>query len=270
MILLTALLATLSAAPAAGQRPKLVVMQLTPGGGVDAQVAAALTETVSVEVSQRGFFDVLTNQDINTLLGMERQRQMAGCAEESSSCLTELAGALGARFVMNGSLTQLGDAFQLNLQTLDTKTAQPLGRATRIARDLPALRAQMTFAVAEATATPLPPPPSRMLPFSLIGAGGLAIVAGSVLGLQALGQEGAAARELSNGTQNPAALKTLATYQEEAAALATQKTISVTALVAGAALMGAGIWLNPPEGSAGRAVALMAGPSGFAVVGAFP
>jgi hypothetical protein len=37
------------------------------------------------------------------LLGLERQKQMLGCAEDSSNCLAELAGALGARFVLNGS-----------------------------------------------------------------------------------------------------------------------------------------------------------------------
>jgi hypothetical protein len=55
MLLLTALLtAALTAAPSA--KPKLIVLELVPGGGVEPQIASALTETVATRVEARGVF----------------------------------------------------------------------------------------------------------------------------------------------------------------------------------------------------------------------
>src|SRR5205823_34600 len=125
---------------------------------------------------------------------------------EKSSCLTELAGAAGARFVLSGSLAKLGDVVQLTLITLDSRNAQPIGRSTRLAKDVSGLRLQLPIAVAEATATPLPPPPSRVLPFTLLGVGAASLIAGGVVGFFALSSEAAINRELMNGATNPSAL----------------------------------------------------------------
>jgi TolB-like protein len=226
------------------EKPKLLVLALEPAGGVAPDVASALTETVTTEVATRGLFDVLSTKDVQTLLGVERQKQMMGCSEEARSCLTELAGALGARFVLSGSVTKLGEAYQLNLQTLDTQRAQPIGRVTRISNDLALLRGEMPYAVAEATATPLPPPPSKLLPYSMMVGGGLVFIAGGVLTLQAVSREAAVNRELENGEQNPAALRPLASYVKERNELAAQKTWGFVGLGVGAALAGAGLYLD--------------------------
>jgi TolB-like protein len=243
------------------EKPKLVVLELSAAGGVEAQVASAVTEAVTAEVAGRGFFDVVSAKDIQTLLGVERQRQMLGCSDEGATCLTELAGAMGARFVLSGSLARLGDTFQLTLQTLDSAKAQPIGRATRLAKDLSALREGLPFAVAEATATPLPPPPSRILPYSVMGAGALTFVAGGLLMFDAVSRERAINRELENGEQNPGALKPLSSYQDEARGLVTQKGISIAALLVGAGAMGLGLYLNPKAASGGSAVAFTVGPT---------
>ena len=62
------------------------------------------------------------------------------------------------RFVLSGALSRLESSFQLSLQLLDTVKGQPLGRSVRIAPDLEVLRAQVPYAAAEATGSPLPPP----------------------------------------------------------------------------------------------------------------
>src|SRR5207247_2413764 len=115
-------------------KPKLVVLELTAGSGIDASMARSFGDAVTNEVSRRGFFETTSTQEIQTMLGVERQRQLLGCSEQAQSCMTELADAIGARFVLSGSLTKLGDAFQLSLQTIDTAKAQPIGRSIRIAR----------------------------------------------------------------------------------------------------------------------------------------
>src|SRR5207248_3217749 len=120
---------------------------------------------ITTDLAQKKIFDVVSSKDFQTLLGMERQKAALGCGADSSSCLSELAGALGARFVLSGSLARLGDTYQLSLQTLDSTKAQPIGRSTRLAKDLATLRAQLGYTVAEATATPLPAPPSHLLAY---------------------------------------------------------------------------------------------------------
>jgi TolB-like protein len=255
-----------------GERPKLVVLELSAAGGVEPSVASALTEGLTSEISRRGFFDVVSAKDIQTLLGVERQRQMLGCSEDAQSCLTELAGAMGARFVLSGSLARLGDTYQLTLQTLDSAKAQPIGRATRLSKDLSALREGMPYAVAEATATPLPPPPSRILPYSVMAGGALVFLGGGLLMFDAVSRERAINRELENGEQNPTALKSLASYQQEARGLATQKALSLGALVAGAATAGVGLYLNPKsptDGGGGNALVISPSANGLWAWGTF-
>jgi len=268
-VLLAALLAA-APGPAPSGKPKLMVMELTPAGGVDKEVAGALTEAITNELASRGFFTVVSSKDIRTLLGLERQKQLLGCSE-GSSCLAELAGAIGAKFVLSGSIAQLGDVFQLTLQTLDSEKAQPVGRSTRLAKDLSTLREQLPFSVAEATATPLPPAPSRVLPYSLVGVGGLSLVGGLVLGLTALTREAAVNNELSQSASG--ALRTLDSYQRDREQIIQQKNLSLGLLGAGAVLGGLGILLNPPDvasGSARASVRLVPGPNGVALAGVLP
>lgn len=273
-MLTTALLSLVLMAGAAEKgrpaKPKLIVLELTGAGGVEPGVASALTETVTTELGKRGFFDVISSKDLQTLMGVERQKQLVGCAEDSSSCMAELAGALGARFVVSGSVAKLGPAYQLSLQALDTQKAQPIGRTTRIAPDLAALRAQMPHAVAEATATPLPPPPSRVMPYTAMAIGALAVVTGGVIGQSALSKESAVEKELSLGAENPSLLKPLPSYEEEVRDIQRDKAIAVLTIGLGAAMIGAGLYFNPADPASNTSVALVPAGLGFAVVGGLP
>lgn len=149
-------------AAATPDKPRLVILELVGSRDVEPAVAKALTEALTAAAGRTGLFQVTSQAEVANLLGLERQRELLGCAESSSSCTAELAGALGAQFLMSGSVTKLGqDAFQLSLQVQDTARAMTLGRASRIASDLASLRALVPVAFAEASATPPPPSPSR-------------------------------------------------------------------------------------------------------------
>ena len=259
-----------------GGKPKLVVLQLTPAGEVPPEVAGALTETVTAEVAGRGFFAVIGAKEVETLLGVERQRELlgggVGCKDQSGGCLGQLGSVLGARFVMSGTVAKLGTAYQLNLQVLDSEKGQTFGRSTRLAKDLVTARAQIPFAVAEACQTPLPPPPSRIVPYSLI-AGGIAVLAGGALaGYDGLSRERVANTEFSASGANPTALKTYSNYQSESSTISLEKSLSLVGLIAGAGLIVGGIYLNPPEvvSGAGVRLTLVPSPSGVALVGVMP
>ena len=269
MLLLLVALAAAPAPPVAVQKPRLAVLDLVAGSGVETNVTQPLSEALTAEVQRRGFFDVVSQRDINTMLGLERQKQMMGCSDDSSSCLTELSGALGARFVLSGSIARLGSAYQLTLTTLDTQKAQPLGRATRLAKDLAALQMTLPYALAEATATPLPEPPSRVLPFTLIGVGAAGAVFGLAWGAVALGQQNQLQGELDAGATRAGVLQSKASYQARRSAIVTNEIVALAALVAGAALVITGALLMPGEG-APTSVALIPTTSGAALVGVFP
>lgn len=257
---------------AAPEKPKLAVLELTAGGGIAPEVAKGFTQAVSGELSKRAFFSVVTSEDVQTLLGMERQRALLGCSEQGGSCLAELAGALGARFVLSGSLTRIGDAYQLYLQTLDTTTTQPLGRSTVLGNDLDVLRRQIPLAVAEATRTPLPPAPSHLLPYSLIGLGGAAAVLGMVGGQDAFARTRQVKTELAQSSAGAPTPRTYEEYRQELTSVGQEQTVAVILLGAGAALIGTGTFLLVREPTSGGhlEVALVPIGRGVGLAGAWP
>ena len=260
--------AALVLAAGAAEKPKLVVLDLTPAGGVEASVAAAMTEALTAEVSRRGFFTVVSSSDIRTVLGLERQKALLGCSEEATNCLTELAGALGAPFVLSGTVARLGDSFQLTLQTIDATRATPVGRSVRLAKSLDVLRASMPWASAEATATPLPAPPSKVLPYSLLAVGGAALIGGGVVALDSFSRDKLLTEELRGAGDQPGRLKTAAQYEADRAFIGQERTVALVSAGVGAALVAAGLYVNHlVDGGGGASVALAPSRSGVSLVG---
>ncbi len=266
--LLAAVVAASPVSPAPAEKPKLIVMALTPAGGLEPQIAEAFSEAITTEISRAGYFDVLSRKDVETLVGLERQRQLLGCADQTS-CLTELAGAMGARFVLSGSVARLGPSFQLSLQSMDSSRAQAVGRTSRMANDLAVLRKQIPYAVAEATGTPPPPSPSLILPVSLMTGGGLALIGGGLVGMDALARERSLRDELAlaDGRQTP--LRSFPEYQQLGGEIGGQKTVALVAMVAAAGLMGAGAWFWPRDAAGGAQALVLPSGNGFAFVGVF-
>jgi TolB-like protein len=258
----------LVAATLGAERPKLAVLDFL-AQGVPAETAQALTTSATQELTTRGFFEVVTSADIQTLLGVERQKQLVGCSESASSCTAELAGAMGSRFVLSGNVTKLGETLQLSMQMLDTVKSQTVARSVRLAAGAQDLASQMPWALAEATATPLPPAPSKVLPISLISVGSASLVAGVVLGINAYTRDFALHDELAQ--PDSGVFKTTAFYQNEAKAIGTLKTVSLITVLSGAALLATGFLLFPSDGRTAVAVVVPV-PSGlaFALAGVWP
>jgi len=83
---------TAAAGTPATEKPRLAVLALT-ASGVDAPAAEALGDTVTAVAAKAGWFQVTSQKDMQTLLGLERQKQLLGCSEAQSACMAELAGA---------------------------------------------------------------------------------------------------------------------------------------------------------------------------------
>lgn len=260
MVYAMALVALLGAT----DKPKLAVLDVQ-AVGVAPEAAVALGDAMTQELSRRGFFEVISSNDIRTLLGVERQKQLLGC--EESSCTAELSGALGARFVLQSSLTRLGTTLQLSVQMMDTSKAQTVARAVRLAADVKALADQLPWSLAEATGTPSPPAPSKALPWTLIGVGAVAFAGGGVLGVDALSRERAMRAEFEKQGET-GIYRTKQTYQDELDAISRNKSVALLGLALGAVGIGVGVAIFPKE-SGGR-VALLPTGNGAVLVGVLP
>ena len=181
-----------------------------------------------------------------------------------------------ARFVLSGQLARVGSAFQISLQMVDTEKAQTVARSTRLASDLETLRSLVPYAAAEATGSPLPPPPSRVLSVTMIAAGGGTLFAGGVVGLLALSRQQQLNDELCPTGAVPGDRCTGVNlhprdfYLQRDNELSTQKALALGLMIGGAALAGVGVWLMPPAERAGLSAMLLPQPNGVAVTGAFP
>lgn len=72
---------------------------------------------------------VVTAREIQTLLGIERQKQLLGCGE--GSCIAELANALGADAVVLGDVALLEETYQVNVEVIAPVDASVLVQGTR-------------------------------------------------------------------------------------------------------------------------------------------
>lgn len=104
-----------------GRSVKVVVLPLLALGGVGGETAQLLGDALAGELRRRSGVAVMTQADVSALLGVEKTRQMLGCAE--SGCMAEIGGALGADRVVHGSIGRVGGSLVVNLSALDARKA---------------------------------------------------------------------------------------------------------------------------------------------------
>ncbi len=260
----------------AAKKPRLVVNEFA-ALRVAPEEAQALGDAVVTYLSGRGLFEAIGPRDVQTLLGVERQKQLLGtCNDDPLACSLDLSKLVSARFVLSGQLARIGSAYQLTLQLVDTERSQTSGRSSKLAGSLEAMRALVPYAASEATGSPLPPPPSRVLPITLLGVGGATVLAGGVVGLLALSKEGQLNDALCPGGPQPGGrcdgtnLQGRDFYVAQQQELVVQKVLSVGLMAAGAVMLGLGVWLLPPDDARTRITArVVPGANGFVLVGGF-
>lgn len=261
---------------ASTQKPRLAVLNLQPQGVEPAQ-AAALSDAIVAALSERGLFDVVSMRDIETALGAERQKQLLGvCDATPDACGVSLGDSLAAPFVLSGQLSRVGTVFQLTLQTVDTTKGRAIGRSNRIAASLEELQKLVPYIAAEATGSPLPPPPSRVVPITLLTAGGVTVLAGAVFGVITLTQQQQLNDELCPGGVPPdgrctgTALRERAFYLAQNDNLLRQKWVAAGLLAGGAVLTVLGfVFMPPAENQARLSAHVVPTLDGVAVVGGF-
>jgi TolB-like protein len=138
MGLLTVVLGGLLAASAGATDVKLASPGLTPVN-VDARTATFVSDHLAQQLALQGGLSVLTQSEISSLLGFERQKELLGCADQSTSCLAELGGALGVDGIITGNVARLGTGYTLNVKVVAARDGRALGLFSRRVADEDAL-----------------------------------------------------------------------------------------------------------------------------------
>lgn len=114
----------ISAAPVAERPPRIA----SPGFSavnLDSSLTSFYAEHVAQQLKLAGL-EVATAKEIQSLLGLERQKALLGCSSDSGSCFAELANALGADGVLLGDLAKIGSRYQVNLKIINAATGKTL------------------------------------------------------------------------------------------------------------------------------------------------
>ncbi len=120
----------------AEEKPKILILKLS-SQTVEKETLKSLDAVLEVEVSKYNNFDSLSTNDVKQLLELEKEKQLAGCFDDS--CLGELAGALGARFLIFGDVGKLGSKLMVTLSLFDAEKAQSSSRVLLQGADVDAL-----------------------------------------------------------------------------------------------------------------------------------
>ncbi|HEY8210035.1 MAG TPA: hypothetical protein VIG99_21265 [Myxococcaceae bacterium] len=151
---------------------KVAVMTMDAGEGITDKTAAAVTEAVIAEVRRQPNLQVVTPQEIATLLGFERQKQLLGCHEDTS-CMAEIGSALGVDRLLMGSLAKLGASWLVHLKLIDASKGSAVGQSDRRLKDkniddvldsLPPMVAELFGRAPPPAAAVVAPPPVAPLP----------------------------------------------------------------------------------------------------------
>ncbi len=162
---------------------KVLVLDFRADGAAPSTTRVVRDE-IAIDLGHDKRFEVLTSEDLRRTVSVESDREQAGCTSES--CLAELGAAMGARYIVHGSVGVLGSSTVVQLNLFDTKAAKAIDRESAEALSKEALLDALHGAVARLRAHigGEPEGPSPLFVTGLVGAGvgGTALVA-SLLGV---------------------------------------------------------------------------------------
>ena len=117
VVFLIAALSVLPALTTAEEAVPVAVMEFASKGGVTQEQMDALGDMLANNIRAAGRYKVIGKSDIRAALNLESQKQLLGCNDDS--CVAEIGGALGVRWVVLGNISQFGETYLLNLKLLD-------------------------------------------------------------------------------------------------------------------------------------------------------
>jgi hypothetical protein len=128
--IIASLLTGRSAVAAEPTIERLLVLDLA-STGIAPEVARNLSEILASAIRDSiPRTTVLGQSEINSLLALEKQRDLLGCTEDVS-CLAEMGGALGADHLVVGSAGRVGNAYVVSLKLMNTREAKTIRHVSK-------------------------------------------------------------------------------------------------------------------------------------------
>lgn len=151
--------ATNEAAAPNAERRRVLVLDLT-ASGVESRVADVVTGSILESLSRDPRVEALGARDLKQLIELEASREAMSC--DTSSCLADLAGAMGARYVVFGTVTGLDEQVIVRLSLFDSDEARPIARGSADGASVDVVLSKVDATVG-ALLSPLggAPPPAR-------------------------------------------------------------------------------------------------------------
>ncbi len=111
-------------------RPTLIVFNISPEKGVEPGSANLLTEFILTEIANIDRYNVIGQNDLDKMLFWETNKQLKNCTD--SSCMAQIAGAMGAEYYVIGSIGTMGDNYLVNLKLINVMKAVVEKRVTEL------------------------------------------------------------------------------------------------------------------------------------------
>jgi len=89
---------------------------------ISAGVANIISDAILVDLGKIPQISVISSKEIDTMLGYEQKKQLAGCTD--TGCMVAIGGALGVDKILNGSVGKIGSSYTFNLKLLDIQNAK--------------------------------------------------------------------------------------------------------------------------------------------------
>jgi hypothetical protein len=237
---------------------RVILLDLHVTGDVPDRARAAFVQSLHAELRKLEAVSLLTASEIREILNLERSKQLLGCNEMSADCMAELAGAADASESLGGDLSLVAHRYTLTLRrtnlakasvqsktrTLEQRDGEELlavigPMVEELYPDRKLLPGKTRGVSAEVVHRLNPPPLPRWLFFTTAGAGALAGVAGSGMGLlsqQTAQQHNALAQQALDSPVSGAQLSALRQQATSQAQLANVLFAGAGALALGAAI----------------------------------
>lgn len=164
-----------------GQAPVATALAAPAWTTVDVKPELATFYSDHLAQALRGHgLKVITASEMRAVLTSQRQLALLGCAGDGSSCITELASALGAELTLLGSIAKLDDGFELHLKVLRASTGAVLSETRVSANSQKALLDELPGAAARLTEPLGTAPRASIRPWAILP--GVAALAGAGVG----------------------------------------------------------------------------------------
>ncbi|MGC4119652.1 MAG: hypothetical protein QM765_34790 [Myxococcales bacterium] len=255
----------------AKKKPKKVAVLDVKATGLEPKRVQGLSPIVAAAAERLGA-QVISNADIATMLGFERQKSLLGC--DDGQCLAEIGGALGVDYLLSTEVASVSGTLVLSQVLLDSHKATAVKRTSLQVLDPAGLPSAATDSTNEVLAVALGVVPSQAVraesqpllrsrvPGIVTLVGGVAIAGGgaaaALLALQSRGEA-----QKFNGVDKAAFDRALAETR-------TRALVSDVLVGVGAAAAATGLVLiivaKPPQH---EAITLAPTPAGVLVSGRF-